>query len=194
MAEELGLDLSERAQAELLDRIRHMQHEGYDLGSAGGALELLLREAAYPDAKPFEVVAFEVTTRMTHSHQTSSSASVSVKVNDAVFAAQATCAGPVHALDTALRRCLAPLYPSVMSPELVDYRVEVLDFEKGTAARASVITRWTDGERIWATAGVSVNVIEASWIAIASGLKLLLMRLGERNAEVLCLEDSSWAV
>jgi 2-isopropylmalate synthase len=193
-AGELGLVLSDRAEAELLDRFRQMQYEGYDISSAEGTLELILREAAYPDANPFEVVGFEVITRMTQPHRTVSSAAVSVKVKDAVFAGHAICDGPVQALDTALRRCLGPLYPSILEPELTDYRVQVLDLEKGTAARASVLTRWTDGERSWSTIGVSSNIIEASWIAITSGLKLLLMRLGEQNEDVLCLEDRSWAV
>ena len=39
-----------------------MQNEGYDFDTAGGLLELLIREALNPDARPFEVAGFEVTT------------------------------------------------------------------------------------------------------------------------------------
>ncbi len=194
-APEFGVrDLSERARTELLDRIRHMQRQGYDLSGVDGTLELIFREAAHPDARPFEVLAFEVSTRMTHPHPCQSEASVSVKVRDAVFAARATCDGPVNALDTALRKCLGPLYPSVLHPRLVNYRLGVLDMEKGTAAHAAVTMEWSDGQRSWSTMGVSDNIIEATWIAITTGVKLQLMRLGEENHEVLGIQDSSWAV
>jgi 2-isopropylmalate synthase len=194
-AEEFGVrDLSDRSRAELLDRIRHMQREGYDLSAAAGTLELMVREAAHPDARPFEVLGFEVTTRMTQPHPCQSDAAVSVKVRDAVLAAKATCDGPVNALDTALRQCLAPLYPSVLQPRLANYRVAVLDMERGTAAHGAVTMEWSDGERSWSTMGVSDNIIEATWIAITAGVKLQLMRLGERDHDVLCIQDSSWAV
>jgi 2-isopropylmalate synthase len=194
-AAEFGVrDLSERARAELLDRIRHMQRQGYDLSGVDGTLELIFREAVHPEARPFDVLAFEVSTRMTHPHPCQSEASVSVKVRDAVFAASATCDGPVNALDTALRKCLAPLYPSVLDPRLVNYRLGVLDMEKGTAAHAAVTMEWSDGQRSWSTMGVSDNIIEATWIAITTGVKLQLMRLGEENHDVLGIQDSSWAV
>jgi 2-isopropylmalate synthase len=191
---EMASGLSNDARRELFDRIRQMEAEGYDFDAADGALELLIREAAYPNSRPFEVAGFEVTTRMIGPHQTQSTASVSIRIQEAIFAATATCDGPVNALDTVLRQCLWHLYPAISKVELTDYRMSILEQDKGTAAKASVLISWRDGDHKWSTMGVSYNIIEASWLALVSGIRLELMRLGEVDSDILCVEDNSWAV
>ena len=191
---EMARALSDAARRELFDRIRHMEMEGYDFEAADGALELLIREAAHPNSRPFEVTGFEVTTRMVGPDQTQSTASVSIRVQESIFAATATCDGPVNALDTVLRQCLSHLYPAISKVELTNYRMRVLEQDKGTAAKASVLISWRDGEHKWSTMGVSYNIIEASWLALVNGIRLELMRLGELNDQILCIEDNSWAV
>jgi 2-isopropylmalate synthase len=191
---EISRDLSDAARRELYDRIRHMESEGYNFEDAGGALELLVREAVHPNARPFEVAGFEVVTRMIGPEQTSSTASVSIRIQQSIFAATATRNGPVDALDAALRQCLAHLYPAISRVELTDYRMHVLEQDKGTAAKASVLIAWRDGESTWSTMGVSYNIIEASWFALVNGIRLELMRLGEADRNILCIEDNSWAV
>ena len=65
---------------------------------------------------------------------------------------------------------------------LTDYKVRVLDSRKGTAAKVRVLIEWSDRQRSWSTAGVSDNVIEASWKALVDAIRLELMRLMERRA------------
>jgi 2-isopropylmalate synthase len=191
---EMARSLSGAARRELFDRIRQMEAEGYDFAAADGALELLVRDAAYPNARPFEVSSFEVTTRSIGPGQTQSTASVSIRIHEGIFAATATRNGPVNALDTALRQCLSYLFPAVAKVELTNYRMQLLEQDKGTAAKASVLIDWRDDERTWSTMGVSYNIIEASWLALVSGIRLELMRLGEVDYEILRVEDNSWAV
>lgn len=191
---EMARGLSDSARRELFDRIFQMESEGYDFDAADGTLELLVREAAHPDARPFEITAFEVTTRMTGPDQTQSTAAVSVRIQEGIFAATATRNGPINALDTVLRQCLSHLYPAVARVELTNYRMSVLEQDKGTAAKASVLVDWRDGARTWSTMGVSYNIIESSWLALVGGIRLELMRMGETDADVFCLEDNSWAV
>ena len=50
---------------------------------------------------------------------------------------------------------------------LLDYKVRVINAQEGTAAKVRVSIESTDGERVWGTVGVSENVIEASWLALA---------------------------
>ena len=126
--------------------------------------------------------------------QTQSTASVSVRIQDAIFASSSTRDGPVNALDTALRQCLSHLYPAVSRVELTNYRMQVLEQDRGAAAKASVVIEWKDGVRTWSTMGVSYNIIEASWMAMVTGIRLELMRLGEVNRNILFVEDNSWAV
>ncbi len=83
--------------------------------------------------------SYETTTK-----STGSSATVTLKTADGVHSATASGNGPVNALDLALRQCLSKLYPSIASVRLTDYKVRVLDFKKGTAARVRVLVEWTD--------------------------------------------------
>lgn len=191
---EMTRGLSDAARRELFDRIAHMQADGYDFDAAGGSLELLIREALNPDARPFEIAGFEVTTRMVGPERTQSTASVSVRIQEAILVGEATCGGPINALDTALRNCLANLYPAVTQVKLTDYRVHILEPQKGTAARAAIQIDWTDGESVWCTMGVSDNVVEASWAALVGAMRLELMRLAEQDQAAIWFEDNSWAV
>jgi len=118
-------------------------------------------------------------------------ASVAIQVEDDVRTGKAQGQGPVHALDLALRQCLLTVYPSVGEVRLVDYKVRVLD-QKGSASRVRVLIAWSDGNREWTTAGVSDNIIEASWLALSTAVRLELLRL--HAVEATPAEDYSWAV
>jgi 2-isopropylmalate synthase len=66
---------------------------------------------------------------------------------------------------------------------LTDYKVRVLDSGKGTAAKVRVLVEWSDGARSWSTVGVSEDVIEASWDALVSALRLELMRIAAAQSQ-----------
>ena len=84
--------------------------------------------------------------------------------------------GPVNALDAAIRKALRSLYPAVERMTLLDYKVRVINAQKGTAAKVRVSIESTDGEGVWGTVGVSENVIEASWLALADSFSFFLSR------------------
>jgi 2-isopropylmalate synthase len=93
--------------------------------------------------------------------------------------------GPVNALDQALRKALEPLFPCLRQVHLEDYKVRVLSGSDGTAARVRVLIESSDGRDAWGTVGVSENIIEASWIALADSLHFKLMREAAPNQEAL---------
>jgi 2-isopropylmalate synthase len=182
--------LDDSARRELLDRIKQMEFQGYELEAAEGTFELIVREALNPGLQLFEVANYEVTTKAG-----GSTATVTLRAQDGVHSATAAGNGPVNALDQCLRQCLAPMYPAIAEVRLTDYKVRVLDAKKGTAARVRVLVEWSDNRRSWATVGVSENVIEASWFALVDALRLELMRLGEKDPGVeRAVEDYCWGV
>ena len=191
-----GLDrLSEEARRELLERIKHMEYQGYELEAAEGTFELLVREALHPGVHFFEVVGLDVATKMMAHHGTQTTATVTLKAQDGVHSATATGRGPVNALDLCLRQCLSTMYPTLSAVRLTDYKVRVLDAKKGTAAKVRVLIEWTDHRRSWSTVGVSENVIEASWCALIDAIRLELMRLTEKDETVeSAVEDYCWGV
>ncbi len=183
------MDLKEHvtgaARQDLLQRIKLMEHEGYDFEAAEGTFELLVRQAAHPDYVPFEVVSYEVSTRLDRAsggEETVTSATVTLRAAGEQRSYSATGSGPVNALDICLRQCLAPSYPAIMAVRLVDYKVRVLGVRGGTESKVRVLVEWTDGENTWSTVGVSNNVIDASWHALTDALRLELTRLIHEHA------------
>lgn len=194
---EHGLEsrLTDDARRQLLERIKEMEFLGYELEAAEGTFELLVRDALHPDTQFFEIIGFDVTTRLSPKHDTQTTATVTLKINDTVHSATATGHGPMNALDLSLRQCLTPLYPAISKVRLTDYKVRVLDSKKGTAAKVRVLVEWSDHQKSWATVGVSDNVIEASWLALVDAIRLELMRLIEKDSAIeKAVENYCWGV
>ena len=84
--------------------------------------------------------------------------------------------GPVHALDSALRKALVKFYPEIESVRLHDYKVRVLGGDEGTGAVVRVLIESGDEHERWSTVGVSHNVIEASWQALVDSMDYKLHR------------------
>ena len=105
-----------------------------------------------------------------------SEASVHVQVGQSRHMMVAEGAGPVHALDVALRKALADVYPALGDLRLIDYKVRILNSEGGTKARIRVMIDSTDGVDNWSTVGVSDNVIDASYSALNDGIAYKLLR------------------
>lgn len=169
--------LTEHGRRELLERVKQMEFEGYDLEAADGTFELFVRQAISPEVNLFEVRDYYVSIKSSHAEAT-----VAVATDSGIRTESAGGHGPMNALDLALRKCLSAQYPKIADVRLTDYKVRVLDSKKGTAAKVRVLVEWSDHEKSWSTVGVSDDVIEASWNALVDALRLELMRLMEANA------------
>lgn len=178
---EQGLEtkLSESQRSQLLHQIKQLEHEGYELEAAGGTFELMVREILTPGRAFFNLVFFDVATKMGRSGGSLTVATVSLQAGDGLHTETAVGNGPVHALDLSLRQCLSGLYPEIASVRLADYKVRVIDSREGTDAKVRVLIEWHDQERTWVTVGVSENVIEASWKAMVDAIRLEMMRLAD---------------
>src|SRR5207302_1114397 len=103
-------------------------------------------------------------------------ASVTLRVGEVVTRATAEGAGPVNALDRAVRETLVPHYPQLALVRLVDYKVRIVDDHLGTAAKPRVLIESARGDERWSTVGCSENILEASWQALRDALELPLLR------------------
>ena len=187
--------LDQRARRELSDRVHQLELEGYDLDAADGAVELLLRQAASPGLRFFEVGNYAVSTRGAGHPGTHNTATVSLDLGETAVTATAEGNGPIHALEQALRQCLSSVYPAVAGMRLVNYQLRVADPQQGSAAKARVYLEWEQGGSRSTTLGVSENLLEASWLALVDGMRLALHRQAESEPPSLdATSDSSWAV
>jgi 2-isopropylmalate synthase len=108
--------------------------------------------------------------------ETFAEAVVKVQVGKNTLHTAAEGNGPVSALDTALRKALAPSYPAVNDIHLADYKVRILDGTEGTEAITRVLIDSRDAQRSWSTVGASSNIIEASMHALVDSIEYGLIQ------------------
>ncbi|WP_314778752.1 citramalate synthase [uncultured Actinomyces sp.] len=190
-ARELGIDTG--GDAELLGRVTEMvkarEAAGYAYDAADGSFELLLRSARGDLPAYFRVESWrasiqarpragEVVLLADGRTDTEAEATVRLRVGGRRRAVLGEGNGPVNALDRALCDALAETYPEIRRFELTDFKVRILDSERGTRSIVRVLIDITDGERTWSTVGVGTDIIEASWEALADGHTVGLLRAG----------------
>jgi 2-isopropylmalate synthase len=173
-ARELGLAVN--AETAVLQRIKELEHQGFQFEAAEGSFEMLLRRTAPDYRAPFVLDDFTVIVEKRGGAGTRAQATVKLRVGDAVMHTAAEGDGPVSALDRAVRKALLPHYPGLDAVHLVDYKVRIVDEHLGTAARPRVIIETARGAERWSTVGCSENIIEASWLALCDALELALLR------------------
>jgi 2-isopropylmalate synthase len=174
-AEELGLELNGNERV-VLQRIKELENQGFQFEAAEGSFEMLVRRAAPDYVPPFELLDFTVIVEKRGVNDVMSQATVKLRVGGEVMHTAAEGAGPVNALDGAIRKALLPHYPELAEVHLVDYKVRIVDEHLGTAARPRVLIESARGEERWSTVGCSENIIEASWQALWDSLELPLLR------------------
>jgi 2-isopropylmalate synthase len=179
----LAEKLDEAQRKHLLEKIKKLEHEGYDFEVAEGNFELLVLEEMHPDKDVIRLIGYDVTTKAYGGNRSEDLASIILDDNGTLRAATGTGQGPFDALHSALCKCLANHYPRVQSVKLRDYKVRVLDGRKGTAAKVRVLIEWTDGERSWTTVGISHDIIQASAHAMLDAIRLELLRASLRHEE-----------
>ncbi len=168
---------------QVLERVKQLEHEGYQFEAAKGSFELLARRVQGTYTDLFSLVNFRTINRKTEGREEDSEAIVKVKIGDEIHHTVASGDGPVNALDRALRKALESVFPSVGEVHLEDYKVRVLSSADGTAAKVRVLIESSDGDDVWGTVGVSGNIIEASWIALADSLHYKLMKDARESSE-----------
>ncbi len=177
-ARELKFDLDKKSpQAQkLLKLLQNLENKGYQFEAADGSFALLLEKAFKRYKKFFELDSFRVIIERKESGKLTSEATIKLKVNNIEEHTTAEGDGPVNALDNALRKSLKGFYPALAKMRLTDFKVRVLDAKSGTAAKVRVLIQSQDDQDSWGTVGVSENIIEASWEALADSVEYKLSK------------------
>ncbi|MEK4141436.1 citramalate synthase [Paenibacillus sp. FSL L8-0333] len=176
-AQDMGLNLdpsSEQARR-VIEKIKTMEHQGYQFEGADASLELLLREATGEMNETFTFESFKMLVEKTAEHPVVSEAFVKLKVGSENLYTAAEGNGPVNALDNALRKALQTYFPQLKEMHLSDYKVRVIDEQDQTAAKVRVLIESKNFTDTWSTVGVSSNVIEASWEALVDSMRYALL-------------------
>ena len=139
-------------------------------------MKILLEKFTQQHTPLFDLESFRVTIEKDKDQPCSAHATIKIRVDDKQEITAAEGYGPVSALDNALRKALGKFYPNLEVMRLVDFKVRVIDGREGTAARVRVLIESRDHEDIWTTIGVSEDIIEASWHALADSFQFKLAK------------------
>ena len=185
-AEALGIDIDGKVLGDITETLKRLEYEGYHFEAADASLELLMRNAAGWEQDFFRLESFRV--NLDHRSGSGSrawtdkavevetEATVKLWVGEERIVATGEGNGPVNALDAAIRFGLRRHYDEALSKiSLTDYKVRVLDTGQGTGAVTRVLLESTNGLKSWSTMGVSENIIEASWQALADSMVFALL-------------------
>jgi 2-isopropylmalate synthase len=165
------VDLDDKAAGRLVEDLKRLEHEGYQFEAADGSFDLLIRKETGEYEPLFTLESFRVIVEKRADGRVETEATIKIWVEGERYVRTAEGNGPVHALDRALRDAIGTLYPHVRDIDLVNFKVRILNENKGTGAVTRVLLDSSDGVESWGTIGVSENVIEASWEALVDSIE-----------------------
>ncbi len=179
-ARSFGIELRKEDPAcrEILQRLKELEHQGYQFEAAEASFELLMHSALGNRKQMFQLQGFQVHCDFLQGNglpYTNALATIKVGVNGEDILEVAEGEGPVAALDKALRKALVKFYPEIAAFHLTDYKVRILDSAAGTSAKTRVLVESSNGEQRWTTLGVSTNILDASYQAVVEGIEYGLL-------------------
>jgi len=155
----------------VVERVKELEHEGFQFEAADGSFELLMRKEAGAYEPLFRLESWRVLVEKRADGKVATEATIKIWLGGERYVRTAEGNGPVNALDNALREALVEIHPHLRDIELVNFKVRILDETKGTDAVTRVLLDASDGEKVWGSIGVSENVIESSWEALVDSLE-----------------------
>ena len=170
-AEEAGITLTDEQAQNVIDRVKELEHQGYQYEAADASFELLLRRESGDYRQLMTLESWRVIAEQGADGKCVTEATVKVVVDGERYVQTAEGNGPVNALDAALRAAIVQAHPHLADVELVNYKVRILDQAHGTDAITRVFIDASDGSSVWGSTGVGANVIAASWQALVDSLE-----------------------
>jgi len=169
-AEAAGIDVDDEAAARIVERVKELEHGGYQFEAADASFELLMRRETGAFEPLFQLESWRTIVEQRADGKVECEATVKIWIDGERYVRSAEGNGPVNALDSALRDALTEIHPHLAEIDLVNFKVRILDETRGTRATTRVLIDASDGTDVWGTIGVAENVIAASWQALVDSL------------------------
>jgi 2-isopropylmalate synthase len=170
-AREAGIELDDDAARRTVERVKSLEHRGFQFEAADGSFELLMRRESGDYEPLFQLESWRVTVEQRADGRVETEATIKIVLDGERYVRTAEGNGPVNALDTALRDAIGEIHPHLRDIDLVNFKVRILDETRGTGAVTRVLIDASDGQDVWGSIGVSENVIAASWDALVDSLE-----------------------
>jgi 2-isopropylmalate synthase len=171
-----GGNLDDAVASRVVERVKELEHRGFQFEAADGSFDLLIRRETGDYAPLFRLESWRVMAEKREDGRVETEATIKLWVDGKRYVRTAEGNGPVHALDRALRDAIGERFPHLRDIKLVNYKVRILDEWKATGATTRVLLDASDGAQTWGAIGVHENVIEASWDALVDSLEAGMLR------------------
>jgi 2-isopropylmalate synthase len=178
-AQAAGLEMDDAAAARVVERVKDLEHRGFQFEAADGSYEPL-----------FRLESWRVIVEQRADGKVETEATIKIWLDGERYVTTAEGNGPVNALDAALRAAIVQVHPHLGDVELVNYKVRILDEAHGTDAVTRVFIDASDGTEVWGATGVHENLIAASWQALVDSLEYAEQGRGLAQAARRALQNS----
>lgn len=182
---DISLEKDDPRVLRILDEITAREARGYTYDGADASFELVARRLIGEVPRYFAVESCDVVD--VHYAEgggpaLATEASVLVHVNGdrSPFWSNAEGAGPMEAIERALRKALGCYQKHLKDFEFVDYEVRLLTHPDGAVTRVRIESRSRATGEHWFTVGVAPNILEASFEALVESINYTLLK---SNAE-----------
>jgi 2-isopropylmalate synthase len=168
-----------------------LKEEFFRLDGAWASFELMSIRSREDYLRPFRVLRCKIDDQVDFqspaTNRTSTEATVLIEIFGEQELVAASGHGPVHAVDSAMRKILEKHYPQLSDVCLEEFDVRLLHHgvmprdndENGAEALVRVLAIFSDGKDRWGTVGVAADILRASVDCIIDGLEWKLR--GERK-------------
>jgi 2-isopropylmalate synthase len=160
---------------------RDLKEDFFRLEGAWASFELMSIRRRQDYLKPFRVLRCKIDDQVDFqapdSHRSTTEATVLIEVFGDEELVAASGRGPVHAVDSAMRKILEKHYPQLSEVRLEEFDVRLLhdvtsdEEEMGAGALVRVLAIFSDGSERWGTVGVAADILQASVECIIDGLE-----------------------
>ena len=164
-------DVDGETAARVVERVKELENRGYQFEAADGSFDLLIRKETGEYEPLFRLESWRAIVEKRADGRVETEATIKIWVDGERYVRTAEGNGPVNALDKALRDAIGERYPHLREIQLVNFKVRILDENKGTGAVTRVLLDASDGSDTWGAIGVSENIIESSWEALVDSLE-----------------------
>lgn len=161
---------------------RDLKEDFFRLDGAWASFELMSIRKREDYLKPFRVLRCKIDDQVDfqgpESVRSTTEATVLIEIFGEEELVAATGGGPVHAVDSAMRKILEKHYPQLSEVKLEEFDVRLLhhgtlrdEEEGGAEALVRVLAIFSDGRERWGTVGVAADILQASVECIIDGLE-----------------------
>ncbi|MGH7810528.1 MAG: alpha-isopropylmalate synthase regulatory domain-containing protein [Candidatus Binatia bacterium] len=160
---------------------RDLKEDFFRLDGAWASFELMSIRRRDDYLKPFRVLRCKIDDQVDFQTpevlQTKTEATVLIEIFGEEELVAATGRGPVHAVDSAMRKILEKHYPQLSEVRLEEFDVRLMhgdgaeEEERSTGGLVRVLAIFSDGNDRWGTVGVAADILQASVECIIDGLE-----------------------